>query len=191
MALKDLLKQRGKHKEEVEPIATDDASQKFTFLRTTTNTQELIQPPSYAGDASPESASQVHTSPRRRSRFRSSSNASNKSDKRLSSILHIRSHSRSSSANSINVPTNLPEINDGHVAAEDQEARWAERATILAQQVATRSGSHPISDTKPPVAPSETELSARDHDQSPPQMVRHVSDAISDVKTPRHLGRRA
>lgn len=188
MTLKDLLRKREKSKEDVEPIDSDDPSQKFTFIRTTTNTQELIQPPSYAGDASPESESQVHTSPRRLSRFRSSSNASskasNKSDKKLSSILHIRSHSRSSSLNSINVPTDLPVICDGQVAAEDQEARWEERATILAQQVAaTRSGSNTISDTKLPVAQSETELSARDANDQPPRMVRHLSDAIGDVKT--------
>ena len=192
MTLKDRLKGREKQKEEekkVGPTDQPDASpSNFTFLRTTTHFQEQIQPPSYAGDAVPVSSpeSQRHPSPRRLSRFRSSSNASskslNKSEGRLSSILHIRSHSRESNT-SINVPTDLPEIGDGKAAAEDQEAQWEERATILAQQVAaTRSRANTIADSKLTGAPSETDSSAVHHDESRPGMIRHVSDALSDVR---------
>ena len=192
MTLKDRLKGREKQKEEekkVGPTDHPDASPpNFTFLRTTTHFQEQIQPPSYAGDAVPVSSpeSQRHPSPRRLSRFRSSSNASskslNKGEGRLSSILHIRSHSRESNT-SINVPTDLPEIGDEKAAAEDQEAQWEERATILAQQVAaTRSRANTIADSKLTGAPSESDSSAVHHDESRPGMIRHVSDALSDVR---------
>ena len=192
MTLKDRLKGREKHKEgEVGPPDRPDASPpNFTFLRTTTHFQEQIQPPSYAGDVVPGSGSgpdgQRVPSPRRLSRFRSSSNASskslNKTEGRFSSILHIRSHSRESNT-SINVPADLPEIHDEKVAAEDQEARWEERATILAQQVAaTRSRSNTVADPKLTVAQSETNESALDHDENRPGMIRHVSDALSDVR---------
>lgn len=190
MTLKDRLKGREKQKDEkteVGPPDHPDASPpNFTFLRTTTYSQEQIQPPSYAGDAVPVSGSdaQHHPSPRRLTRFRSSSNASsksvsNKGEGRLSSILHIRSHSRES----INVPTDLPEIGEGKAAAEDHEAQWEERATILAQQVAaTRSRANTIADPKLTGAQSPTDSSAVDHDESRPGMVRHVSDALSDVR---------
>lgn len=192
MTLKDRLKGREKHKEaekEVGPTDHPDSSPpNFTFLRTTTHFQEQIQPPTYAGDAVPVPSSDGprHPSPRRLSRFRSSSNASskslNKTEGRLSSILHIRSHSRESNT-SINVPTGLPEIGDGKAAAEDQEARWEERATILAQQVAaTRSRANTIADPKLTVAQSETDSPALDHTESRPGMIRHVSDALSDVR---------
>lgn len=196
MTLKDRLKGREKQKEEQEVGPTDhpDASPpNFTFLRTTTHFQEQIQPPSYAGDtvpvpvSSPAHDGQRHPSPRRLSRFRSASSASsksvsNKGEGRLSSILHMRSHSRESN-NSINVPTDLPEIGDGKAAAEDQEAQWEERATILAQQVAaTRSRANTIADPKLTGAQSETDSPAVDHHESRPGMIRHVSDALSDVR---------
>lgn len=195
MTLRDRLLRREKQKEEesVEPTDPGESPRNFTFLRTTTDSQELIQPPSYAGDGLPDpDDSQYHTSPKKVSRFRSASNASskasNKSEKRFSSILHIRSYSRESNATSINVPTDLPEIRDGKAAAEDQEARWEERATILAQQVAaTRSRSNTVADAKLTVAQSETESSARDRGENRPGMIRHVSDAISDVKIHQYI----
>lgn len=196
MTLKDRLKGREKHKEEVGGPPTDhiDCSPpNFTFLRTTTDSQELIQPPSYAGDVVPVPEPNA-TSPRRLSRFRTASNASskigNKSEGRFSSILHIRSHSRESNATSINIPTDLPEIRDGKAASEDHEARWEERATILAQQVAaTRSRSNTVADPELTVAQSLTDSSAPDdHNENRPGMIRHVSDALSDVKTHRICG---
>lgn len=192
MTLKDRLKGREKHKEApVEPANLDTSAGTFTFLRTTTNFQETIQPPLYAGDTvpgggEPETPQQHHESPRRLSRFRSASNASKtstKSEKRLTSILHIRSHSRESTAGtSVNVPPDLPEIHarDSSSAAEDQEARWEERATILAQQVAaTRSRSNTRADLKLTVAPSGQE--SLDGDGIRPGMARNLSDAQSDV----------
>lgn len=198
MTLKDRLKGREKQKEEdkVGPTDHPDASPpNFTFLRTTTHFQEQIQPPSYAGDAVPVPGpgpgpgpdGQRHPSPRRLSRFRSASNASsksvsNKGEGRLSSILHIRSHSRESNT-SINVPTDLPEIGDCKAAAEDQEAQWEERATILAQQVAaTRSRANTIAGPKLTGAQSETDLPTVDHRETRPGVIRHVSDALSDVR---------
>lgn len=198
MTLKDRLKRREKHKEDEDEVGPTDHPDgpppNFTFLRTTTHFQEQIQPPSYAGDVvnapSPDDQrrpdDQRHPSPRRLPRFRSSSNASskslNKTEGRLSSVLHIRSRSRESNT-SINVPTDLPEIRDGKAAAEDQEARWEERATFLAQQVAaTRSRSNTIADPKLTVTPSETDSSTLDHNETRPGMMHHVSDAAGDVR---------
>jgi hypothetical protein len=197
MTLKDLLKGPGKHKEEGD---SDCPPPNFTFIRTTTNSRELIEPPSCAEDGSPAPESPSQSSPGRLSRFRSSSNASKtsiKSEKRLSSILHIRprsrsgSHSRKSSLTSIKVPTDLPQIN-GQDASEDQEAKWEERATMLAQEVAAlRSRSNIVGNNKLTTVQSETESSVRAHNDDRPGMSRQVSDAISDVKTHCYLGTEA
>lgn len=201
MTLKDRLKGREKHKEN-EAGPTDhpndlhdphDPPQTFTFLRTTTHFQEQIQPPSFAGDVAvpvPTPDGQPPPSPKRLSRFRSSSNASSKSvskgEGRFSSILHKRPHSRGSNT-SINVPTDLPEIHDDKAAADDQEAQWEERATILAQQVAaTRSRSNTLADPKLIVAQSATRPSTLDHKENAPGMTRQLSDAAADVRTHHH-----
>lgn len=145
MTLKDLLKKKEKIKEEVTPAATDaspevDSPPPFTIMRSDTNTQELIRPPTFASEIE-EPVPEIQPTSKRFSRLRSASNASTssrtsnkgeKSEKRLSQRLHLRSHSRASSQNSVNVPADLPDIKDLSIEAEDKEAKWEERATILA-----------------------------------------------------------
>ncbi|KAL8653280.1 MAG: hypothetical protein Q9226_003916, partial [Calogaya cf. arnoldii] len=143
MTLRDLLKKREKIRDDAgekkEPASSKDSPRpEFTFMRTDTNTQELISPPTFAGDQQPEST--IPHEKKRFSRFRSSSNlsakstTSNASEKRLSSRLHLDSHSRSSSFGSVNIPSDLPAISDQVGESEEKEAQWENRATILAQE---------------------------------------------------------
>ncbi|CAD6573936.1 MAG: hypothetical protein ASARMPREDX12_006329 [Alectoria sarmentosa] len=139
MTLKDILKKKERIKEDVmSPPEPDPIAEEFTFLRSDTNTQELINPPSFASEAAEYTP---HKNERRLSshisRLRSSSNASTqstqsraspKSEKRLSQRLHLN-RLRSSS---VNVP-DLPDIQDVAVQGEEKEAQWEERATMLAK----------------------------------------------------------
>ena len=147
MTLKDILKKKDKIREDVTPSVvsppgSDPVAEQFTFYRSDTNTQELIEPPSFADEAAvPTSHKSEHRLSSHFSRLRSSSNASthstetkisHKSEKRLSQRLHLN-RSRTPSTSSINVPTDLPEIKDLAIQNEETEARWEERATMLAK----------------------------------------------------------
>lgn len=150
MTLKDVFKKKEKIEENVHPTVTAAASREespppFTIMRSDTNTQEIIRPPTFADDAAPTPA-EDHSVHKRFSRLRSTSSASNrqrsasnastisqastKGDRRLSQRLHM--HSRASSQTSVNVPSDLPDIKDLSIEAEEKEAQWEERATILA-----------------------------------------------------------
>lgn len=153
MPLKDLLKKRDKHKgHDHDDHDAQPAAPEFTFLRTDTNTQEIIQPPSFPDDPTTNSNSTSTSAPaqgkeapqlapkRPGSRFRSvssisvTSNASQSEGRRLSQRLHLRSHSYASSGSSVNVPSDLPSISDGvGEDGEEKEAMWEERATRLAR----------------------------------------------------------
>ena len=180
MPLKDLLKKRDKLRDDVPPTEDAPPSQspaEFTFMRSDTSTQELIQPPTFGEESATQgSANERHTS-KLVSRFRSSSNASttsNKGEKRLSQRLHLRSASRTSSISSI-VPTDLPTIEDGADGSEEKEARWEERATILAQ------GNHNITHT-PALPDHNGGLRSRGNSLTTrPQVTRNISDAKGDV----------
>ncbi|KAL8679633.1 MAG: hypothetical protein Q9186_004094 [Xanthomendoza sp. 1 TL-2023] len=183
MTLRDLLKKKekikgdaGQQKDGAEKEATTgqgSSPTQFTFMRTDTNTQELISPPTFPEDHKPDPPKDTHSHEKKRfSRFRSSSNASvasnvsKASEKRLSSRLHLGSHSRSSSIGSVNIPSDLPAINDEAVDGEEREAQWENRATILAQ--------------KNPVVKQglSTEKSAGGSSLSGrPALGRHISDA--------------
>lgn len=153
MPLKDLLKRKDKNLEEdnsqlsVPTVEEPDPAPEFTFLRTTTNTQEVIIPPTY-----PDENRLPLQSPKRHSRLRRLSSASQKSsasekerpkaDRRLSERLHLGSRSRSASSTSVNVPVNLPEIEGGVATNPEEEAEWEKRATLLAKgNSIVRSGS--------------------------------------------------
>lgn len=189
MTLRDLLKKREKINDEKPPSSSDSDGPPpdFTFLRSTTNSQEIIEPPSFANDKSPNHNSQVQH-PSRLSRFRSSSNASvtskasSKGEKRLSARLHIRSHSRESSVSSVNIPADLPIIGDANDEG-DREAQWEERATILAQRNATtRSRSSTLQETKLSSAHAGGDLQSKNEDENRPVITRNVSDALGDVR---------
>ena len=141
MTLKDILKKKEKIKEDVTPSVVsppepNPMADGFTFLRSDTNTQELIQPPSFTSEATdPTPHKNQHRLSSHFSRLRSSSDASThsaKGEKRLSQRLHLN-RSRTPSSSSVNVPTDLPEIQDLAVRGEETEAQWEERATMLAK----------------------------------------------------------
>ena len=147
MTLKDLLKKKEKIKEDITPSVvssseSDPIVQGFTFLRSDTNTQEVISPPSFTNEVVESSPSKnEHRLSSHFTRLRSSSDASArsahsktspKSERRLSQRLHLN-RSRTPSSSSVNVPTDLPDIQDVAVQGEEKEAQWEERATILAK----------------------------------------------------------
>ncbi|KAL8832137.1 MAG: hypothetical protein Q9191_000459 [Dirinaria sp. TL-2023a] len=181
MPLKDLLKKRDKITDDAgkgEPSDPAHSPSEFTFMRTDTNTQELIQPPSFPGeDALPTSNKERHTS-KLVSRFRSSSNASissktsNQGEKRLSQRLHLRSASRASSTSS-NIPEDLPAIEGNLDGSEEREAKWEERATILAKE-------SPITNHPTAAARDQTVLGSRGNSEGRPPLARNLSDAKGD-----------
>lgn len=172
MTLKDLLKKKDKIREEgVEstqvkgPTLSPDVPE-FQFFRTTTSTQEPIEPPSFPGDPTRE---QPLLSPRGKfGRFRKQSNASSQGStqgaedkarqhEKLSDRLHF---GRSRSNSSANVPNNLPEIGgDGVARTEEEEASWEKRATVLVtgglQQGASQPGT-PNRETANPMSPTRS-----------------------------------
>lgn len=190
MTLKDLLKKREKTKADQKPTnppPSGPSPAEFTFIRSTTNTQEIISPPSFVNEKASESHTENSPNSKRRSRFRASSNAStssrnsNNSEKRLSR-LHIRSRSHASSTSSVNVPPNLPVIKDGGDEGEDGEAMWEERATILAQtNPNTRSRPSTLLDKRHLSSCSEEALYTQGRDGDRPAVTRNVSDAQGDV----------
>lgn len=183
MTLKDLFRKKDKIGENITPSVGPpegpEASQ-FTFMRTDTNTQELIRPPTFYDEASP-SRNEDHGLTQHMSRLRSTSNASTASksscqgEKRRSYRLHLRSGSRTSSRSSVHVPTDLPEIQDVAVQGEEKEAAWEERATILAKR-----NVNPTQDghSQPSTAVDHSEDQA--HLGSRPSARRSISDANAD-----------
>jgi hypothetical protein len=143
MPLRDLLKRKDKAGDEPEPAGLAAPSQ-FTFIRTTTTSQEQIQPPQFPGDrgGGPAQSHQSHTqsqeSPRQRPRghslFGKHSHSGNQDgeSKTLSERLHLGSRSRSASTASVNVPADLPEIEQPAARSDEEQAQWEKRATLLA-----------------------------------------------------------
>lgn len=155
MPLKDLIKKKDKvANEQAHVPAPHNVVDDFVFVRTDTNMEEVIAPP--APDADPDHL-QSPTSPRRKFLpFRKGSHSSTKSHKSENAIddahdseegasstrrsrskslrLHLTPKSRASSTSSMNLPPDLPNITDDYNApADDKEAKWEQRATLLAQ----------------------------------------------------------
>jgi TPR repeat protein len=149
--LKDLL--RKKDKIDNQPLSDQSSlpqANEFTFVRTDTHTEEYVQPPSFGDD---DRAVRKYSEPRspsftRRSlgRFRKGSNAvepevpspekDKKEHRRLSERLHLN-RDRTASTSSVNLPEDLPDVPETYAASGDRqeaEARWEERATILASK---------------------------------------------------------
>jgi hypothetical protein len=155
MALKDLLKKKDKIKDDGAapaargaPTLSPDVPE-FQFFRTTTSTQETIEPPSFPGDPIRD-APLLSPGPRGAfGRFRSRSNAADGAAKGLER-LHF---GRTRSSSSANVPENLPEVGgDGVARTEDEEANWEKRATVLVTEGALNHGG-PMSPRVEVVAP--------------------------------------
>ncbi|KAF3390994.1 hypothetical protein DPV78_011155 [Talaromyces pinophilus] len=159
MPFKDILHRHGK--DQSQDTTTTNSSQEFTFIRTDTHTQEILTPAAInTSIANTAGAEESHspttpTTPRRKSFFRrrshipSSDNTNNlsspprsgseKGEKRISNLLHLDHHSRTSlsrsgSTSSVNIPADLPQIDAENVVDEqDREAQWEKRATRLVQ----------------------------------------------------------
>lgn len=195
MTLRDLLKKKDKIEERnaTQPQAQKQESLEpppFKIYRSDTNTEELIKPPSFASDkdfSQPSGATGAPPSPpsgrsplgRLGSFSRSSDRdgSPQKEHKRLSERLHLgsMSKSRSSSAHSSNLPSNLPDIPDAYSPRGDQEekeAEWEQRATMLANTTRPRT---PDASSAP--AADMSQLSV----ESPRGRPRSISDAQSDV----------
>ncbi|KAL9620999.1 MAG: hypothetical protein Q9160_004517 [Pyrenula sp. 1 TL-2023] len=205
MPLKDILKKKDKLAQQDDSKAYPNQSpsaSEFTFMRTDTNTQEIIEPPTYAGDVQP--AKSPPTSPpnkQRFNRFRKSSSASPKSPhsipdkeaagdhekKRLSQRLHLSSRSRTSSTSSVNVPPDLPSIDGSYTEQQDlgeTEAQWEARATLLASGVSDLSIQE--QDTSSPAVATQpaTHMTSNGHQPSTQlQRPRAPTRAASDAET--------
>ena len=194
MPLKDLLKKREKLAENASPAVSSPENRdvpQFTFIRTDTNTQEIINPPSF-GDHSPVPTppSQLTTPPKKLGRLRKSSGASVTSpileesptaSRRLSQRLHL---SRSASTSSVNIPSDLPDISERYDKSTDQqdkEAQWEDRATRLGHQEGGRPGSRGGSAPPPDEDMSRMNLSGPERPSSrSSNKGRSVSDAMGD-----------
>lgn len=191
MTLKDILKKKDRIRENESNATANavDEPPEFTIMRSDTHTQELIRPPTFASDAgAPIQHEEIH-SQKRFSRFRSTSSASNtsrasnKSEKRLSQRLHLRSGSRASSQGSINVPANLPEIEKLAVDGEEEQAQWEQRATILAKgnpnpRPRSQDGHRP--NPAIPTSGADVHVLPGAHLRDPKKVVRSISDAKGD-----------
>jgi len=149
-------------------------------MRTDTNTQEIIEPPSPSSEWSVSVPQESPNNPRRLTRFRSSSNASISSkepkvERRLSSLLSLRSHSHSS----INVPADLPSIDASTEGDEEQEAKWEQRATILAKENPNLKHGVLLTDDRP-FAVANPNLSSNSTSDNRPVISRSISDAQGD-----------
>ena len=208
MPLRDILKKKDKIAEQDASLSQpkQDSVPEFTFMRTDTNTQEIIEPPTYEGDPQPEiKSSEPTTSPPKRSKFkpfRTASQTSTRSirskkegsppekdgeKKRLSERLHFPK-SRASSTSS-NVPPDLPNAPDTYshpveARTEAEEAQWEARATILAHGT-----SQPCTPTNPDCPPFPIPQPLQPLDPSlptnttkrPPGRPRALSDVETDM----------
>jgi hypothetical protein len=157
MPLRDLLKKKERVEQNV-PAAEEYPQ--FLFMRSDTNGQEMIKPPSFSDHSQPDESSEKSPEKKTsrlfgRSRSESvNSNASassrvsetskSKKDSPKSKRLSQRLHLKKSEPTSASVPSDLPEI---RVAPEEEgdggaglESQWEKRATMLARKNETASG---------------------------------------------------
>lgn len=147
MTLKDLLKKKDKIRtDQVQapspPNSADaNAPPGFTFVRTTTTTQEFISPPAFPGEPEqqrPATAHNGYLSPdptvnnARKSIFGRSLSSAGNGDKRLTQRLHLGGRSRSASS-LVKMPSDLPDVDVDVARSAKDEAQWEKRATILAK----------------------------------------------------------
>ncbi|EER29721.1 hypothetical protein D8B26_003698 [Coccidioides posadasii str. Silveira] len=171
MSLKGLLRKKNKSDNRPQASSTGLAPPEFKFIRSDTYTQEDIEPPSF-GDSPLTS----HSEARYAGSLHCSSSASNngslcheqspqreKDTRRISHRLRLGRRSRSGSASSVNIPTDLPSVaNDSD--AQEREAQWEKRATLLAQGPISVRPSSPVSPHQRPRSPSTGRLSGQEDD---------------------------
>ena len=150
MTLRGLLKKKAKVDEPQSPEqSSSPTGPEFKIIRSDTHSQEVLVGP-FSPSTNIESIA-VYEKPgpsKRSSRFRSLSNASSvardlKGERRLSQLLNLRSHSHDLRTSSANIPIDLPKIDNDDEGHEEREARWEERATILAKENANVRSSVP------------------------------------------------
>jgi hypothetical protein len=152
MPFKDLLKKKDKVEAHMPEVDDRPDTPKFTFVRTDTNSQEIITPPTFYGDdkASPylDGNADSRTGKLFKARPRSTSVAStgsasshtsqkSKQDSPKTKRLSQRLHLRRSEISSASVPDDLPEIqvsDEGQDGGAGVESQWEKRATILARK---------------------------------------------------------
>lgn len=203
MTLKDVFKKKEKIGEDATPTVADAPSEEespppFTIMRSDTNTQEFIKAPTFADDNVVPAPAEEHSITKKLSRLRSVSNTSqrlrsaynastmspgsskgDKGERRLSQRLHL--HSRASSQNSVNVPSDLPDIKDLSIEAEEKEAKWEERATILANSNPNARPRSQDGHSTRPVDPNQNvHARGQAHLGDRPSMTRSVSSAKGD-----------
>ncbi|KAL4957372.1 hypothetical protein BDW69DRAFT_180690 [Aspergillus filifer] len=140
---KDALNNTG---DEHAPGTAGASVPEIRFIRSDTTTQDIIIPPSPLDDDEdrlasprPSSSSSNRRSLNPFSRSRSPSELQEpasptrpRGERRLSHLL--RRDRRGSSASSVNIPPDLPQIATDTVDEQEREAQWEKRATILAQR---------------------------------------------------------
>jgi hypothetical protein len=169
MTLKDLLKKKDKIRDEgatptspTGPTLSPNIPE-FQFFRTTTSTQETIEPPSFPGDPQRETPLLSPEPKGKFGRFRSRSNASSQGST-SGGERHRFQLGRSKSNASVNVPDNLPEVGgDGVARTEEEEAKWERRATVLVTSGLQHNSSQPSTPSYAPMSPTSqgTPTSAR------------------------------
>lgn len=184
-SLRELLKKKDKIDHDDTVAKQNIQATEFTFMRSDTHTEEYINPPGFDGDL-PSSTDPPRTPSTSRLSFgrfnRSPSPAASassspeadrkKEQRRLSHRLHL-SRDRSASTSSVNLPDNLPSIDDAYTSSgdrQDKEAKWEHRATVLASK-------SPVIRPQSPM-PDVSNLGIR----SPPSpRPRSVNDPSSDI----------
>jgi hypothetical protein len=193
MTLKDLLKKKDKIKDEGAtrsgPTLSPDVPE-FQFFRTTTSTQESIEPPSFPGDPTRD---QPLLSPKPQGafgRFRRHSNASSQGShtgttEGVAKGLERLHFGRTRSSSSANVPENLPEVGgDGVARTEEEEARWEKRATVLVTEGAlnhTSGASGPTTpriEFAPPLSPGGRSVKSTSPSVAAPGDEENIQEAI-------------
>ena len=188
MTLKDLLKKKDKLKAPRVPqkLAPADRSE-FTIIRSDTNTQEIISPPSFDSDTVSTLDENQPSTSKRPSRFRSLSSVStasrdSKGEKRHSHFLSRRSYSHDPRTSSINVPVDLPSIDDVvNEGTEEREAQWEKRATILAKENPNLRQSTSHNDLGTAARETKLEISNARREGVGQAAAGHISDAKGDV----------
>jgi hypothetical protein len=189
MTLKDLLKKKDKIKDDgAAPVARGGPTlspdvPEFQFFRTTTSTQESIEPPSFPGD--PTRAPQPLLSPTRTTfgRFRKHSDAAKQGSQNGSEGVAKRLHfGRTRSSSSAHVPENLPAVGgDGVARTEEEEANWEKRATVLVTEGALGGASGPTSpriEVTNPLSPGALKSRSRSGSINAPEDEENIQEAI-------------
>lgn len=191
------------------PATTVGPVPEITFVRSDTTTHEVIRPPIYAGDRDVDQRHAAYLDPSRpsasshrrslnpfhRSRSPSESQDSSSPSRapgqhRLSNLLHR--DRRNSSANSVNVPADLPQITGDRGNEQDMEAQWEKRATMLAQRNPQFGG--PLSPTSSPgYGPSSPGSRSRSssHSGIDPEADVSAVQLAWIMRSDKHLGERA